>query len=218
MMAPTLADVGPAFAPTTADDLDALLPVLDERPLGAVLDRTTGEMLDLDDPAAVRRACGAVIDAYALAATKADALRLAIEAKRAPLVKAAMDTVEDELANDWDYQAQRVELAQATAARDAILDGLGGALQGRTGDHAISLDAGSALVTWGKARETWTLSRPASWFGAPAARARFARLMSIFIPDDKLAEAAAASIIDELGPVAKLSDLPPVRVTLRGER
>lgn len=198
-----------------AADIEAMLPVLNVEPDGRVVDLTTGEALDIDDKAAIKRVCGAVLEAYARATNRAEALRLAIEAKREPLIKAAMDAVEAELANDWDYQAQRVDLANATAERDFILDGLNGALTDRTGDEAISLDTGSALVTWGKARETWTLAHPPSWYATPESRRSLAKLIARSLPHD--AEFLADRIIEDwLEPTAKRGDLPPVRVTLRG--
>lgn len=206
----------------TPDILDDLLPDLSVRDGGDIVDRKTGAYLDLDDKAAVKAACGAVLDAYAHAVHKAEALRFDIEAKRAPLVAAALQAVEAELADDLDYQAALAERTRVQAEGETILEGLNGALAGRTGDQAISLDTGSALVTWGKARETWSLAHPASWYVTDAASRSLTRVVAgikgPFADDQQRFRITVNAVIDWLDPTAKLSDLPPVRVTLRGDR
>lgn len=206
------------IAPTTADELDALLPALTINPDGALMDATTGELVDLDDKSAVRRVCGAVLDAYAHAVHQAEALRLDIEDRRQPLITAALAAVEAELANDWDYQAKLVDHARQTATREAILAGLNGALRDRTGDKAISLDAGAVLLTFPKARETWSLAKPARWYDTSAARKSLIRLLSKILPldaDPDYPDAVAAKVLDWLDPSSKKAELGDVKITLR---
>lgn len=202
------------------DTLTDLLPELSVsgNDQGNVIDLRTGEAIDLDDKAAVKAACGAVLDAYALAATKAEALRLEIDERRRAIMAPAIAAAEAALASDGDLRALQIAQAEATATRDTILDGLNSALRGRTGDAAISLDTGAALVTWGKARETWTLAHPASWYGTPAANRSLRHVLAGFCSTIDDEDRAIAAVIDWLDPTAKLGDLPPVRVTLRGEK
>lgn len=200
------------------DTLTDLLPELLTTDNGAIVDLRTGEAIDLDDKAAVKAACGAVLDAYALASTKAEALRLEIDERRRAIMAPAIAAAEAALASDGDLRALQIAQAEATATRDSILDGLNGALRGRTGDAAISLDTGAALVTWGKAREVWTLAHPASWYGTPAANRSLRHALAGFCSTADDEDRAIAAVIDWLDPTAKLGDLPPVRVTLRGEK
>lgn len=196
------------------DTLTDLLPDLSVRDDGEIIDHKTGAYIDLDDKAAVKAACGAVLDAYALAATKAEALRLEIDERRRAIMAPAIAAAEAALASDGDLRALQIAQAEATATRDTILDGLNGALRGRTGDAAISLDTGTALVTWGKARETWTLAHPASWYATGAARRALVGMFRACDSDEERVN----SVLEWLDPGAKLGDLPPVRVTLRGEK
>lgn len=195
----------PILRATTTPDHAAYAP-------DALLNERTGEMVDPTDTPAVRAMCGAVLDAYAYAHHRAEAARLAAEERRTEVIGREWDRLQRELGSDPEWLALQREKVEAEAEAAAILEGLNGALRDRAGDQAISLDAGSALVTWGKARSTWTLARPASWFATPAARSSLARTV-----DNAAARGLdiVSAVLDWLDPTEKLGELPPVRVTLR---
>lgn len=177
------------------------LPELTLTAAGDVLDVATGAIIPQDDAAAVPTTIKTALDTYARARVKAEALGMRMADMRDPYI-AAMDAG---LAADAEYQALQAERAEALFVVDSTHAALGAYFQDRA--DKVSMDVKTALVTWPKPRETWSLAKPASWYAEKAARAGLARLIG---------EDHADTVLAWLAPTAKVGAVPEVRITIRG--
>lgn len=175
---------------------------------GRVMAAETGELVDVEDPAVATELFGETLDTYARAEVEATALGMQIEdMERAWLAK---------LREGVDYQllAERRQDARNTMARiEATLGGLFGER-----DSKVSIDTGRVLVTWSKPRETWSLAKPASWYGTEVACQDLARrLRERWDASLDYHEALGLAVLvrDWLAPTAKVSEPGGPNITVR---
>lgn len=175
---------------------------------GRVMAAETGELVDVEDPAVATELFGETLDTYARARVEADALGMQIEdMERAWLAK---------LREGVDYQllAERRQEARNTMARiEATLGGLFGER-----DSKVSIDTGRVLVTWSKPRETWSLAKPASWYGTEVACQDLAKKLRNYWELSLSHEQAlrlAVLVRDWLAPTAKVGEPGAPNITVR---
>lgn len=187
------------------------LPALALTDDGRIVNPTSGEVLDETAAAA---ALAETLRTYARAKVQADACYLTMQDARDQCIAAA----EYALAGDVTYQARKAELENARDTMAAIQATLDGLFAGRDGRHPVKVDMGDVMVSWGVARSTTTLAKPASWYATEVACQELAdRLRKYWDVDltHQSALALAVFVRDWLAPTTKVGDLPPASVTVR---
>jgi len=131
---------------------------------GQVVDPATGEIVAWDQVG--RDLLGETLRTYARAKMRMDVLRLDLDERVTELTGA--DPTCARLVAEMDQAQTVVADIEATLA-SLFLDRR----------DKVSLDiAGVAGVTWPKARQTWTLARPASWYAGDRARHELSNLVN----------------------------------------
>lgn len=175
---------------------------------GRVMAADTGEVLDVEDPDVATQLFGETLDTFARARVEADALAMQLEDIEAMALSTARAT------DKYKQIAARRQAARDTMARiEATLGGMFGER-----DTKVSIDTGRVLVTWGKPRETWSLAKPASWYGTEVACQDLARrLRDRWDASLGHHEALLLAVLvrDWLAPTAKVSEPGAPSITVR---
>lgn len=82
----------------------------------------------------------------------------------------------------------------------------------------ITVDAGFIRVTWPKPRETWTLAKPASYYGQPESKYGLMDRLRRHIDEDEQMTAVLDAVLDWLRPTRKLSVPSDPTITVRAEK
>lgn len=115
---------------------------------------------------------------------------------------------------DPEVQAIRQEMAASLRVKQEVEDLLAAQFTDRSGLTRIETPA--ATVTWGKARETWSLAHPPAWYGTPAA---LHELTAVFSGTAGATyQGLAQAVLAWLAPNRTVGELPPPRITLREEK